>query len=288
MTMNPSHDQAQMTIDASYRPVLDHGYVKYVDHMGSDERIIEAARQSTGKGFLSWLPQWQCPSCRGPLIEAEDSPGFCDNDHSLCAAVPYEKLHNGDAKLLKFLWTKQHTTPFETPAVTVQVQAPIMVYREWHRHRTQSYNEMSARYVPLPDVNYVPTVDRCMMGVKEKANKQATAVDGAAELTPDLAATWLTLLGKGYQACESIYQDGLNAGIPKELARLILPVGRYSRMMATANLLNWLRFLRLRCAPDAQWEIRQFAEGVRSILTTLFPRTLTLFNESMDKLKVNV
>ena len=81
--------------------VLDHGYVELVESWGSDERIVEAARMSTGKGFLGWGPK-------------EDGSA-------------------GDEKLLKFLWENKHATPFEMGGMVIEVQAPIFVFREWHR-----------------------------------------------------------------------------------------------------------------------------------------------------------
>lgn len=227
-------------------PILDHGYVKFVEHWGSDERIIEAARQSTGGGFVSW--------------------------------DAYEGHPNGDMGLLAFLHRSKHTTPFEQCGMSVEVQAPLMVFREWHRHRTQSYSEMSARYSPLPNVNYIPTLDRCM--VTAGKNKQAGAADGAEQLTEGMAGNWLALLKDGYAYCERLYQFALSKGVPKELARLIVPVGRYSRMRASANLLNWFRFLALRMAPDAQWEIQQYANAVGGLIADRFPRAWSLFMEN--------
>lgn len=66
-------------------------------------------------------------------------------------------------------------------------------------------------------------------------------------------------------------------------ARILLPVGRYSRMRASANLRNWLGFLKLRMSPHAQWEIREYANAVHQILTRSFPRTLALFDETSSK-----
>jgi thymidylate synthase (FAD) len=66
-----------------------------------------------------------------------------------------------------------------------------------------------------------------------------------------------------YSLLENIYQAGLQAGISKEVARVVLPVGRYSAMRVSANLRNWLAFLKLRCDPTAQWEIRQYANCIR-------------------------
>jgi len=216
--------------------VLDHGYVKYIEHWGSDERIIEAARMSTDKGFLGWP---------------------------------------GDEKLLAYLYKNAHHTPFEMAGIVIEVQAPIFVFREWHRHRTQSYNELSARYTPLPDVNYMPTVERCME--VHGTNRQAGAVKGSDEANPLVAEAWLNALHEHYARAEALYQRGLQAGLPKEVVRIAVPVGRYSRMRASANLRNWLAFLTLRMDKKAQWEIRQYADAVGENIARLFPRTWELF-----------
>jgi len=229
--------------------LLDHGYIELVEHWGSDERIIESARMSTGKGFLGWGPKED----GGP----------------------------GDERLLRFLWENKHSTPFEMGGATVEVQAPILVFREWHRHRTQSYAELSARYTPLPDVNYIPSTERLLLGSDGK-NKQAGTVKDAAVLTEEGARNFQEGLRQQYAAAESLYRSALDAGVPKELARAIVPVGRYSRMRATANLRNWLQFLALRMAPGAQWEIRQYANALgERILAEIFPRTWTLFAETL-------
>ncbi|SRR6266404_7848061 len=224
--------------------VLDHGYVKLVETWGSDERIVEAARMSTNKGFLGW--------------GTEEKPG--------------------DEKLLRYLYAHKHTTPFEMAGMIVEVQAPIFVFREWHRHRTQSYNELSARYTSLPNVNYVPTIERCMLGGGH-LTKQAGTVKGAEVLTEQSTRGFQTLVKETYRNQEEIYQKALQVGLPKELARIILPVGRYSRMRASANLHNWLAFLTLRMAPEAQWEIRQYANVIEELVHQSFPRTWELFNE---------
>lgn len=260
--------------------VLDHGYVNLVGHWGSDEQIIEAARMSTAKGFLGWGPVLKCRTCGEPFAENigpcdKPSPGkeYVDTGRGnhIFEDVP------GDEKLLKFLWNNKHATPFEMAGFTIEVQAPIFVFREWHRHRTQSYNEMSARYVPLPDVNYVPTVERLM--VNSKTNKQAGTVSGAGELDILKAQLFQDELREIYAKQEGIYQRYLKHGVPKELARIHLPVGRYSRMRASANLRNWLAFLTLRMAENAQWEIRQYANAVGVIVQDFFPRTWQLFAE---------
>ena len=152
-------------------------------------------------------------------------------------------------------------------------------------HRTQSYNEMSARYTPLPDVNYVPTIGRLMINAGT-GNKQAGTISGAEDLKIDAARAFQANLQQHYVEAERLYQQALKEGVPKELARICLPVGRYTRMRASANLRNWLAFLTLRMDTKAQWEIRQYANAVGDIIKKRFPRTWELFIGEMEaKLK---
>lgn len=224
--------------------ILDKGYVELIESWGSDERIIEAARMSTQKGFNGW--------------------GTTENP--------------GDEKLLRYLWTHKHATPFEMAGLTIEVKAPIFVFREWHRHRTQSYNEMSARYAPLPDENYLPSWRRIVDGAALAGkNKQASALTD--QINETAAGLWLEELRKLYEHAQRVYDQGLEIGVPKEIARLPCPVARYSKMRASANLRNWLQFLALRMDAAAQWEIRQYANAVGEIVSELFPRTWTLFSE---------
>lgn len=224
--------------------VLDSGYVRFIESWGSDERVIEAARMSTNKGFQGW---------------------------------------DTDEKLLAYLYNNKHATPFEMAGLVIEVKAPIFVFREWHRHRTQSYNEMSARYVPLPDENYVPEVSNVQSRIATGGgNKQAGGT--SAHLPTDAEVrSWLNDLDDTYRHAQHVYERGLTLGIPKEVARLPVPVGRYSRMRASANLRNWLAFLTLRTAANAQWEIRQYADAVSNIVRECFPRTHSLFQQEQKR-----
>lgn len=277
--------------------ILDHGYIELIDSWGSDEAIIEAARMSTAKGFLGWDPG-PCPDCdgTGKANVCVLCGGDWDNGRMSCMGCTRGRSGPdcktcagkgqlaGDKKLLRFLWEKKHSTPFEFGGLTIEVQAPLMVFREWHRHRTQSYSERSARYTPLPDNNYVPSTDRMLSGVvNAQGNRQATGIDGSAILTLDSALEWQAELADTYEHCERTYQSGLKRGVPKELARLCVPVGRYSTMRATANLRNWLGFEALRLPKNAQYEIRVYAEALHDILMSKFPRTTELFDDGMSK-----
>jgi thymidylate synthase (FAD) len=222
--------------------LLDNGYVELVETWGADERIIEAARMSTGKGFEGW---------------------------------------DKDEKLLAYLYNNKHSTPFEMAGMVIEVKAPIFVFREWHRHRTQSYNEMSARYIPLPDENYTPELgDIFERGNAVTNNKQAQGTGG---ITLSEATQWQLQLQDLYRHAQRVYESGLSRGVPKELARLSVPVARYSRMRASANLRNWLAFLTLRMAPNAQKEIRVYANAVGEIVSQYFPRTYALFEKEMQR-----
>jgi thymidylate synthase (FAD) len=262
-------------------PVLDHGYVRLIESWGSDERIIEAARMSTNKGFMGWGGVEPCPDCEANGLLSEQDHLYMDWPYAVkgqdCKTCNGTAKKIGDERLLKYLYNNNHMTPFEMAGLILEIQAPIFVFREWHRHRTQSYNELSARYTPLPDVNYMPTVERCM--VVSATNKQAGAIKGADELTHDRVLMWLEALEKSYAIAENVYQLGLAWGIPKEVARLPVPVARYSRMRASTNLRNWLGFLTLRSEknPGAQWEIRQFGNAVEQFVTQAFPRTWKLW-----------
>ena len=212
-----------------HQKLLNEGYVKLIETWGSDERIIEAARMSTGGGFRGW-----------------------GNDK-----IP------GDEKLLSYLYKNKHTSPFEFGGAVFEVKAPIFVFRQWHRHRTKSYNEASARYMPLPNENWVPELRRCFP--PKTRNKQARGASGRVPHEIE-ARDWLESLDHAYKVVEDVYQRGLKIGVPKEVARTVLPVGRYSVMRVSANLLNWFRFLTLRVDSHAQEEIRVYAKAISFML----------------------
>lgn len=138
-----------------------------------------------------------------------------------------------------------------------------------------SYNEMSSRYAPLPSLDYIPTIERLMMN--GGLNKQAGTAVGSDALTHDRALAFRDNLRYLYTDAQDGYERALKDGVPKELARLMLPVGRYSQMRASTCLRNWLGFVTLRADPKAQWEIQQYAHAVGQILQDRFPRTFGLY-----------
>jgi len=275
------------TLDRERIDVLDHGFVRLVETWGSDEQIIRSARMSTQKGFEGWGPKpvkATCMKC-GPVpveeirLDTDDVHEYIHVDWRRPCGAPCDVENGpGDEKLLRYLYENKHSTPFEFAGATFEIQAPIVVFREWHRHRVPfGYSEMSARYAPLPDQHYTPTVERLLM--VNTATKQATPIAGAEQLSMQSALEWLAELAVLYEHSERVYQSGLRRGVAKECARFATLVSRYSRMRATGNLRGWLNFLSLREPTNAQWEIRQFAEIVSKLLASKFPRTHALYVE---------
>lgn len=221
--------------------ILDHGFVRLIDSMGNDLSIVRAARTS----------------------------------HDA------DKRNGDDLKLLRYMLKNKHTSPFESVTITFEVKAPIFVFRQWHRHRTQSYNEVSARYTELPAEWYLP--ESTTIGRQSTTNKQSRDF---IELPPEE----ITRLHDGRRRvqmhCETaygLYQALLKDGWPRELARGVLPLCMYSRMFTTANLHNWLGFLTLRNHPHAQWEIQQYAQAIQTMLHEVVPQTMELFEEIRSK-----
>ena len=203
--------------------VLDHGFVKLIDYMGSDQRVLQAARVSTG---------------------SHPSKG--------------EKQDRG---LIRYLYKNKHTSPFEKIVLEFHIKLPIFVARQWMRHRTQSYNEFSGRYSEFCFQTYTPQSWR----EQGEKNHQGSGKD----LDPQ-AQTWLK---DHYQSemksSQTFYNQTIERGVAREMARLVIPVSQYTEFYTTINLWNLFHFLHLRLHPHAQYEIRVYAEAILSILETL-------------------
>jgi thymidylate synthase (FAD) len=178
-----------------------------------------------------------------------------------------------DVKLMNYLAKHKHMTPFEHQSATFRVVAPLFVFREWHRHRTQSYNEMSMRYTSDPVGKF-----HMPQEFREQAtrNKQA----GAGALPEEIQVEAAHVLRHGYNVCMKTYSKLIELGVCREQARMIVPVGNYSEMYATANLRNWYGFWLLRHDPNAQKEIRVYADAIDQFLTDLWPDSWRALKEA--------
>ncbi|MDV6310735.1 FAD-dependent thymidylate synthase [Gordonia amicalis] len=169
--------------------------------------------------------------------------------------------------LVRFLWRNRHTSPFEHGQFTFIVRTPLFVAREFMRHRTFSFNEISGRYTVMPEVFYIPGANRPLVQHgKIGAYRFGTGDDKQVALVRD-TITQVTL------TAHSAYQDLLKAGIAREVARDVLPVNVMTTFWATANPRNLMHFLSLRSAEDALYEIRDVAEQMEAHFSRTMPIT---------------
>lgn len=195
--------------------VLDKGWIELQDVMGDDTAIVNAAR-------VSYLGE-----SKGP---------------------------DRDKKLLFYLLQHRHTTPFEMVEFKFRVKCPIIVARQWLRHRTFSVNEISRRYSSEEIDFYIPDTWR----TQSDSNKQASGAD----LDPAASAEISAALRTHCESALALYNNAINAGVAREMARMFLPHNLYTQFIAKIDAHNLMHFLRLRMAPDAQQEIRLYAWAI--------------------------
>ena len=232
--------QCQPGLWEKVNTVLDHGYVRLVDVMGSDLSVVNAARVSYDK----------------QKIEMDD----------------------GDVKLLNYLVKNYHDSPLRHATMTLEIYAPLMIARQVWKHVVNStfiddsegWNEQSFRYTSDGFDFYSP----------EWRGKAETNKQGSSGTIPHLEAVTATedLLAH-YDASMALYDKALSNGIAPELARLYLPsFGLYTRFRWTASLNALLNFLSLRLGHGAQYEIIEYAKAIGFILEDGFPVTMKAWN----------
>lgn len=190
------------------------------------------------------------------------------------ARVSFHKRHNeleeGDENLVNWLLRQKHGTPFEHNMFRFHVKAPLMVFREWQRHRIgHSYNEWSARYSELENEFYIPDYVRTQVG-KPGAYVYEEMNETDAGYFQDMVAAHSA---RAYDQ----YRVALAMGVAKEQARLFLPVNIYSEMYWTCNARSLMAFLELRNAEGAMYEIRAYARVAEQFLVSNMPITAAAF-----------
>lgn len=196
--------------------------------------------------------------------------GGSDLDVVNAARVSYgsrvAEVTDRDKKLIRYLISHDHTSPFEHTQIVYRVKAPIYVVRDWVRHRIGvSYNEISGRYAELPMEFYVPRQWR----VQDKVNKQSSI---PAEI-PDSDHAF-SEYKKSINTAYATYKELLRVGVCRELARGVLPVCIYTEFIFTCNLISLFHFVKLRAHPTAQWEIQQYAKGMIALARPHFPTSI--------------
>lgn len=214
--------------------VLDKGFVRLESSMGDDTSIVRSARVSYSKGT---------------------------------------KTKRSDEGLINYLMRNQHTSPFEAVVFTFHVKAPLVVFRQHHRHRVWSYNEISARYSEMKDEFYIPDISR--IKGQDSKNRQASGEN----LDPEIQRAAVEVIKTNADMSFEDYKILLDLGVARELARMVLPVNIYSEMYATVNLKNLMDFIRQRDDDHAQWEIREYAKAYKEIARTIAPIAMSAFDE---------
>jgi thymidylate synthase (FAD) len=182
-----------------------------------------------------------------------------------------EEMDESDEGLIRFLMRDRHGTPFEHNSFRFHIRCPLFVAREWMRHRVGSFNEFSLRYAKATDDFYVPAVEdvRSQVG-KPGAYSFEPVSDEVAEVTR-------TKLQAVYETAYLAYEQLVELGVARELARCALPVGAYTEFYWTINARSLMNFLSLRNAETAQREIRRYAEACERFLEQYMPVTHEAF-----------
>jgi thymidylate synthase (FAD) len=227
-----------------YEPmsVLDHGFVRVVDYMGSDAAVVQAARVSYGAGT---------------------------------------KRSRQDAGLIRYLMRHAHTTPFEMCEIKFHVKLPIFVARQWIRHRTANVNEYSARYSILDNEFYIPAAEHLAAQSENNRQGRGTTLRGEeAKRVFELLRSDSTLTYKHYE--EMLNEDvhgQVHQGLARELARMNLTLNFYTQWYWKVDLHNLLHFLWLRSDKHAQYEIRAYAEILLQAVKRWVPITYDAFSD---------
>ena len=222
--------------------VLDRGFVEYVDHLGDDLTVVNAARVSFNKES-DWdsEPHW--------------------------SGSRQHKLSERDRKLIKYLATHKHWTPFAHPQITLRIKAPIFVRTQLFKHKVGfTENEVSRRYVSDPPTVYMP---------RWRGKPTNGAKQGSEDFMP-IDEDYNTV-NRHYEMTvkEALltYDELLKRGVAPEQARAVLPQGTYTEWWWTGSLAAYARVFSQRSDPHAQWECREYAEAIHAIIQPLFPQS---------------
>ena len=182
-----------------------------------------------------------------------------------------DEMDEADQGLIRFLMRERHGTPFEHNAFRFHIRCPIFVAREWFRHRVGSFNEFSLRYARATDDFYVPEPD----DVRTQVGKP-----GAYSFEPvseEISEATRERLREVYETAYRAYEELVELGVARELARSVLPVGAYTEFYWTVNARSLMNFLSLRNSQSAQREIRRYAEACERFLEEQMPVTYAAF-----------
>jgi len=222
------------------------GSVEYVQHMGNDLTIVNAARVSFGK--------------------------------------EKDEIDAKDKKLIKYLIENRHTSTLEHNVITFRFKVPLFVRGQHHRHRTWSYNEISRRYTDENLEFYEPITFRTQHKSNRQASNDDEQINptlGSIQktLVPSSNLTAAEAIRQHHNQGIQLYNELLGSGVCREQARGVLSQNLYTEYYGTCNLNNLVKFLDLRLDSHAQWEIRRVAEACRDIAKELWPEAMSHFSK---------
>jgi len=212
----------------------------YIDHMGSDLSVVNAARASFGKQSTWEEPRKDCATC--PSLR---------------------RLMERDQKLISYLAKHKHLSPFGHAFASIHVKAPIFVARQLVKHKFLRWNEISRRYVDDEPEFYVPDVWR-----GRSADKKQGSEGSVSRLENVLSDGTLE---EAHWACLTAYNDLLMNGVAPEQARMVLPQSTMTEWYWSGSLDAFAAMCKLRCASDTQYESRIVADQISEIMGNLFP-----------------
>lgn len=234
--------------------VLDKGHVDYIDHMGGDITVVNAARVSFNNRSEYEVDK-----------ESYDRLRVGDGQSKESFKSEFLKLSDRDEKLIKYLAEHNHWTPFAHPQITLRLKAPISIRTQFFKHK-QGFveNEISRRYVTFEPEFYHP---------RWRHKPEGNAKQGSSEFVEDGIDRDM-LDSKFDVVCKKAidhYNFLVEEGVAPEQARFILPQGMYTEWYWTGSLAAYARFCSLRSASYAQWEIREYADAVGKVIKSLYP-----------------
>lgn len=185
------------------------------------------------------------------------------------------KTFREDEGLIRYLMRHDHTTPFEMVEFKFAMRMPFFVARQIVRHRTVSINEYSARYSVVPDFYYIPEKDD--ITAQSATNRQGR--DSEKKLPNEVVEWFRNSVTEHSKDSYSLYEKALESGIPRELARMVLPLNYYTEWYWKINLHNMFHFLQLRIDPHAQEETRRYAMAMAEIVKIAVPVAYKAFED---------
>jgi len=208
--------------------------VDFIDQMGSDLSVVNAARVSFAKeSELEW-------------VEKENSPTMYE-----------QTLSDKDKKLIGYLAKHDHWSPFAHASLQFRIKAPIFVARQLVKHQVGLvWNEVSRRYVDDEPEFYIPSEWR----LKAEDKKQGST-DETIEYNIQGAIEFVT----------QTYKNLLSVDVAPEMARMVLPQNLYTEWYWSGTLMAFARVCNLRCKPDTQLETQQIAQQINLLAKEKFP-----------------